>query len=288
MRQAHLSRGHLPRAHHGRASAGRRSSFSSAIYLYWLALAAATQLIYLAGVLGERFAFKIFTVILVGYMSHEIWTYVRFNKERWVSPVVVASIMMFIIPFGVSNITYMIPARYAQALTEMLMVGLDYSDMNRAMFMAVLGGIAMWWGYRSKIGVRFGNSIKRAVLTSGFISRSFKPNTTFVAACIILSIVARLWMVKLGIFGYSSDLDQLRLTSGFNQYLKMLEKMGLLALTILAISHYATGGKRVGLVFRFVLVNEIIWGVLSGFKFAVILPFPVRMIVFLEIRRVTM
>lgn len=288
IRQAHLPSGALSRGHLPRASAGRKSSFTSAIYIYWLALAAATQLIYLAGLLGDRFVFKVFTVILVGYMSHEIWSYVRFNKERWVSPVVVASIVMFIIPFGISNLTYMIPARYAQALTELLMSGLDYSDMNRAMFLAVVGGIAMWWGYRSRVGVRAGNSVKRAVLASGLITRSFRPNTAFVAACIILSVLARLWMVKLGIFGYSSDVTQLRLTSGFNQYLKMVEKMGLLALAILAIAHYATGGKRVGLVFRCVLINEVVWGVLSGFKFSVILPFVIMMAIkFMVTRRIS-
>ena len=91
---------------------------------------------------------------------------------------------------------------------------------------------------------------------------------------VIISLASRLIAIRLGVYGYSSEIDQLSELGGVTQYLSMTQGLGKLALMVVALRYFSPAERSSHLVLWFwgLLGYEIIFGFLSGFKSQVVMP----------------
>jgi hypothetical protein len=225
------------------------------------------------GAITDTYGLAAYTVLLMGYLYAEarnLWTH---DAELfWINPAVLASILTFAIAFCFTNILFFMP----EDLVAMVGIQTTVTPwMNQLMLLVILGALAMWGGYGSAIGRRIGRMLKRSHTMRRLLCPSVRISK--IAFCIFLgvSLTARLLTVKFGVFGYSSTYDQVIAGAAFREYLSMAESLGKLALVGVAMQCFAArrfiplDWMLLWLVFGY----EVLFGFLSGFKSAVVMPF---------------
>lgn len=214
-----------------------------------------------------------YTLLLLGYLyveTRNLWA--RETQLFWINPVVLASIFTFVMSFGVTNLLYFLPE------DVVVLVGLQPIAtpwMNQLMLLVVLGAISMWVGYSSGMGRSTGRLLHRSRVLRKWVSPSLRINKPALYACLAIGLIAKLWAIKLGVYGYSSTYDQLIAGASYTQYFAMADSLGKLALVGVALQCFAS--PRTALTDRrllwLVLGYEVAFGFLSGFKSAVVMPF---------------
>lgn len=214
-----------------------------------------------------------YTVLMLGYLSGEIWNLCT-NEGRWnwLNPVILASFFTFVLSFGVSNVIFFMPEEMVT------LVGLEPIAtpwMNQLMFLVMLGTLAMWLGYDCWVGRKLGQMVQNSRFMKRWMSTSTQFNRPVVCAFLGLSLGARLVMINLGVYGFSSDLDQLIVGATYIQYLTIAESLGQLALLGLALQCFASSRPNLfnRQILLLVLSYEVAFGFLSGFKSQVFMPF---------------
>lgn len=214
-----------------------------------------------------------YSLLLLGYLYLETRNLKMRDKQLfWINPVVLASIFTFVMAFGVTNILYFFPEDIV-ALVGMEPIATPW--MNQLMLLVVMGAISMWIGYSSGMGRSMGKMLRRSRVLSKWMTHSWRINRPAFYACLLISLLAKLWAIKLGIYGYSSSNEQLIAAANYTQYFAMADSLGKLALVGLALQCFA--GSRSSLLDRqllwLVLGYEVAFGFLSGMKSAVVMPF---------------
>lgn len=214
-----------------------------------------------------------YTLLLLGYLSVEIRN-LRAHDARlfWINPVVLASLSTFILAFGVTNVLFFVPEDVV-ALAMLQPVVTPW--MNQLMLLVLLGAYAMWIGYSSGVGRTMGLMLQQSRVLRKWMAPSVRIYKPALYAVLAISLIARLWEIKLGVYGYSSTYDQLISSLAYGQYLYMVNSLGQLALAGVAMQCFAS--PRATLSDRqllwLVLGYEVAFGFLSGFKSAVVMPF---------------
>lgn len=223
------------------------------------------------GVISQRVLFTALTLLLLGYLGMELTRLRRVHPQRWlINPVAMASFLTFGLSSGVTNVLFFMPPDLIGA------VGLvpDVTPaMVKLMWLVLLGAIAMWLGYWSPLAARLsGEGMQRRA--ARWIRRTPKPRGLAVPLLSLVALAARLLQVKLGVFGYSSNHEQLAALGGVTQYLSMLASLGILALVLAALTYFwrPSSARNKALLIA-VLVIEFLFGLLSGFKSQVAMPF---------------
>jgi hypothetical protein len=224
-----------------------------------------------AGMVGQRAVFSSLTLLLLIYLGIEIARVRRVQPERWLlNPAVVASFLTFCVSFGLGNVLFFLPAETIRV------VGLvpDVTPaMVKLMWLVLLGAIAMWTGYWLPAASRPGSTaMQRAV--SRWFSVSNKPRKLALPVLVGISFAVRLLQIKLGVFGYSSNNARLIEMGSVTQYLTMGASLGTVALVVASLGNFSgqpNPGMRVW--FICVLLLEVAFGLLSGFKSQVAMPF---------------
>ena len=213
------------------------------------------------------------TVLLLGYLYAETRNLWKSETHLfWINPVVLASIFTFVMAFGVTNVLYFMPEEVV-ALVGLQPIATPW--MNQLMLLVVLGACAMWIGYSSGVGRNMGRMLQRSRVLRKCVSSSVRVNKPALYACLAISLIARLLAIKLGVFGYSSSYDQLIAGAAYTQYLAMAQSLGQLALVCVAIQCFSSPRAAFSdrQLLLLVLGYEVIFGFLSGFKSAVVVPF---------------
>ncbi|MDQ3776856.1 MAG: hypothetical protein M3461_22145 [Pseudomonadota bacterium] len=217
--------------------------------------------------------FVVYTLLLLGYLYAEakhLW--VRDTRLFGINPVVLASIFTFVMTFGVTNVLYFLPE---DVLALVGLQPLATPWMNQLMLLVVLGACAMWVGYSSGIGRSIGRMLQRSRVLRKWMKKSGRLNKPALYACLAISLIARLLTITLALYGYSSTYDAQIAAADYTQYLTMAESLGKLALGAVAIHCFASPRSALSdrLLLWFVLGYEVVFGFLSGFKSAVVMPF---------------
>ena len=215
----------------------------------------------------------VYTVLLLGYLGVEIknlWS--REPELFWINPVVLASILTFALAFGVTNILYFMPDDVV-ALVGLQPIATPW--MNQLMLLVVLGACAMWVGFSSGIGRSLGQMLQRSRVLRKWISSSVCVNPLTIAVFLTISFIARLWMISLEVYGYSSSYEILVAAAAYTQYFTMAESLGRFALVAVAIQCFSSPRSSLAdrQILWYVLGFEVAFGFLSGFKSAVVMPF---------------
>lgn len=222
-------------------------------------------------VLSQRSLFIAMTMLLLAYLAMELLRLRRTQPHRWlINPVALASILTFGLSFGVTNALFFSPQETIRAVGLVPNVS---PAMVKLMALVLLGAMAMWLGYWSPLAKRLSGAGMQRKLAP-WIRSSSRPHALAVPLLAAVAFLARLIQVRLGVFGYSSSYNQLISMGGITQYLSMLASLGTVALVLAALTYYWNPcSARFRTILLLMLVIEVAFGFLSGFKSQVAMPF---------------
>src|SRR3990167_3559459 len=98
--------------------------------------------------------FLIKSLFLTLYIVTEILAVRMEDRKNWIiNPVVLASLLTFLLGYGITNLIFFIPN--SQPSDDLLFnLGDNSFDLlNTAMDSVILGVVSMWIGYRSNLGI---------------------------------------------------------------------------------------------------------------------------------------
>nr|WP_141657232.1 hypothetical protein [Thiocapsa sp. KS1] len=213
--------------------------------------------------------------MLVVYNLVEMYRVKQRGKDEWyISPALWCGLFTFILGYGLANPLYLL-------LPDDMLFGMGIvPGITDAMLWTVgyafVGAVGLYFGYWAISSVRITRwfwvrSLKRRILKG--------PNAALtlnmVVVMFVLSVAARLMMVKVGQYGYSMDHSTFHESVGYIAYLSILGGAGRIALLLYAMERFrispATRAKSA--VLYGMLMIEVLLGVLAGFKSQVIMPF---------------
>jgi hypothetical protein len=236
-------------------------------------IVAALYLAAKAGWITREMCFVSLSIILLGYLAFEINLLRRdYVNPYWpINPVVLASFVTFVLQFGITNLLYFFPE---DILTK---IGSNHEvteAMNYLMLLVLLGAFAMWRGYRSRISVAVSKVVSKNSGLNNIFKRSYHLRPFFLAACVGLSLLSRLGGIWLGVYGYSSEYSLLYDLAKYTQYLALGESLGKVALISIALQYYSQEVRKLPVLTLYTLLAyEVFFGLLSGFKSQIAMPF---------------
>jgi hypothetical protein len=245
------------------------------VLLTALVIGLSATFIYLLSVadfIGLRTAFVLLTLLLLIYFALEVNRVRLLHPVRWLmNPVVLCSLMTFVLYFGVTNLLYFLPEDFVALIDVRPEVT---PLMNKLMLLVVIGAVAMWLGYWSPLAARLTVKGPLVKFHNLFFKVKAAPNAWVLPVLILISLASRLIQVRLGVFGYSSNYERLIEAASYTQYLSMAGSLGKLALVVATFNYYSPHLRRQARIWFFgILAYEILFGFLSGFKSAVVFPF---------------
>jgi hypothetical protein len=213
------------------------------------------------------------TILLLGYLGFEIWHQkATAPGPLLVIPPVAASILTFVLGFGITNLLYWLPEE-TRANAD---VSLEITRwMIQMMVLVIVAACSMWIGFGSRLGHAIAERLQRGRVLHKLLSSPPRVNRPALAACVGLSLIGKVLQVELGLYGYSSSAHQLIIFGPYREYLYLVDWLGKWALICLAMEQSAPGAKRVShdrLLLWVLLTSEVTWGFLSGFKHLVLVP----------------
>lgn len=237
--------------------------------LFSLAIAATLEL---NQTLSDKARLVVLTLILLAYLAYEVRMLTMAQKDRpFLSPVVLASILTFVVSFGITNVLWLLPD---QDYPEMILGYSAYEWMAHAMLYVLLAAFAMWQGYRAGIGKWIANKLWQMPLLKRLLRSKFELRFEFVILCIVLSFFARYLQVSLGLYGYNSEMEQLYSLANYREYIDIVASLGRVALLGCALTLFSSAKNNFThkLLLVGIVTEEVLFGFLSGFKGQVIIP----------------
>ncbi|MCG2725666.1 MAG: hypothetical protein L6420_05315 [Elusimicrobia bacterium] len=215
----------------------------------------------------DRLIFILLTSIVMVYAMFEIYKLKKNDTEYWlINPAVLASFFSFIIPFGLTNLLYLMPF-FDQEI-------IDFIGFNKAMFVVFIALLSMRMGYKS-VSVSIIKNLKQSSFLKGLIRKTYSLNMPFIFFCIMTAFLARMIEIKLSVFGYSGNEESFYKYANYRQFLHIATRLNYLALIGLALNYYSnikSVNSKTKYMFFLVFIIELLFGFLSGFKSAVVMP----------------
>jgi hypothetical protein len=178
--------------------------------------------------------------------------------------------MTFILYFGLTNLLYFLPDDFVSLIDVQPTVT---ALMNKLLLLIVIGAVAMWLGYWSPLAARLTVKGPLVRFQTQFFRVNTAPKAWVLPLLVLVSLACRLIQVRLGVFGYASSYERLIEAASYTQYLSMGSSLGKLALVVASFRYYSLPQNRLAkLWFLGILLYEIIFGFLGGFKSAVVMP----------------
>lgn len=219
------------------------------------------------GMIGDKSAYLVFTILVLTLGLFEIWIERQRSPRRWLlTPAVLATLLTFALNYGVTNFLFLLPVYSSFVISQNIEF---HATMATSQYYTVLALAAMWLGYR----IRLSQQIGRALGASFPVSRGTSVNRSTIIALMVIAIAARSYQLSIGIYGYLSSAEGLAANASISQYLAMASRLGLLALALAALQAYRPSGQLMDkLMMMVLLVVEVAFGFASGFKGAVLTP----------------
>jgi hypothetical protein len=225
------------------------------------------------GLLNARLSYAALTLLLLSFLWLQVGLIRHRHPQRWLlNPAVVGAFLLFTMAYGVSNVLYFLPP-------ETVRFPGIHPDVSPAMVtqqhLALLGAIMLYLGYWSRLATSWVRPHAVARFQRRYLPASETLQPLSIPILFGVAIVARLFAMSQGIYGFGGDYSAERLaqTSSYSQYIALLGGLGKLALLLAALQYFAPGGVRRGAQWFWVaLLIEIFFGLLSGMKSAVVMP----------------
>jgi len=138
----------------------------------------------------------------------------------------------------------------------------------------MVGAFFMWFGYKSKIGNKLFNFIiiKFTNLRSYF-RKSYRLNYGVIILLVSVGVLARLYAIKIGIYGYSQTQEQIEEYAKIAQIINYMEVLTEICLVATALVYFANIKNLKTLILLIIItIVQIFFGILSGMKSYVVMP----------------
>lgn len=212
---------------------------------------------------------------LIAFLTYNIKIYKKSNSHNWLlNPVVLASIMTYLLGYCITNYVYFIPGSEDENQMLKLLGTEPLIYLNKGMNAVIISAMAMWFGYKTNLGIKLYKLILRFPINfKKYFRSSFTPNLKIIYFIFGLAIVARVYAIYLGIFGYAQSPESLKESIGIAYILISITDLSTLSLVVLSFAYFKNPSIiRYKYTFLTVLFVEIFFGILSGMKGAVIMP----------------
>jgi hypothetical protein len=219
------------------------------------------------GIIGDKSAYFVLTILVLTLGLFEIQMERQRDPRRWLlNPAVLTTLLTFVLSYGVTNLLFLLPVFSSFIISRNIEF---HVAMATSQYYTVLALAAMWLGYRIRLSQQIG-----CALGSYFpVSRGTSVNRSVIIGMMVIAIAARSYQLSIGIYGYMSLAENLTANASISQYLAMASRLGLLALALAALQAYRPSGQPMDTSIMIVLlVVEVAFGFLSGFKGAVLTP----------------
>ena len=219
------------------------------------------------GMIGDKSAYFVFTILVLTLGLFEIIIERQRAPRQWLlNPAVLATLLTFVLSYGVTNLLFLLPVYSSFVISRNIEF---HATMATSQYYTVLALAAMWLGYRMRLGRKIG----RALGASFTVSLGTTVKRSAIIGLMVIAIAARSYQLSIGIYGYVASAENLAANASISQYLAMASRLGLLALALTALQIYRLGGQQMDkLMMMVLLVVEVAFGFLSGFKLAVLTP----------------
>lgn len=224
----------------------------------------------------ELISFIVKNIFLIIFLSYNIISYRRKYPERWLlNPIVLASIFTFLLGYCLTNYVYFIPGSEDEKLMFRLLGSDNLFFFNKAMNAIIIAAIAMWIGYNSNLGVRLYYFILRFPINfRKYFRSSLIPNLPVIYVIITIAIATRLYAINLGIYGFSQSPERLSASIGIAYILLSIGDVLTLCLLVVSFAYFRNSKNfKYKFTFYTILIIQIVFGVLSGLKSAIVMPF---------------
>lgn len=215
---------------------------------------------------GIAYTFSVLCGLILGYVGLELLL-VRRRQQRWlINPAVQCGLLVHLLPTGSALVLPLLPGESWGGALEL------YSDpwAVRYEWLNLVAAVALWTGYWSGAAATIARALGRSVLLARCLRPGLSLRVSVALALAVLASGIRLIAIRLGLYGYSASPELRELAEAYSQYLAIAGELGKVMLVAVGLAAFRGTGSRWPLLI--LLVIEIAFGILSGFKSAVILP----------------
>ena len=228
-------------------------------------------------------SFIVKNLFLLIFLYYNINRYRKSNPHNWLlNPAVLASIMTFLLGYCITNYVYFIHGSADETQMFRLLGSEPLIYLNKGMNAVIIAAFAMWIGYNTKLGIKLYHLIIRFPINfKKYFRSTFKPNLMIVYLIFGLAFASRLYAIKLGVYGYSQTPEKVTASLGIAYILQSFTNLSTLLLLVISFAYFKNQGNF-GYKFTFflILITEIGFGILSGLKSAVVMPFVLSFITY--------
>ena len=231
----------------------------------------------------QLLSFIVKNIFLFFFLFYNIKRYRKDYPNNWLlNPVVLASIMTFLLGYCITNFVYFIPDSEDEKLMYRLLGQEPLYYFNKGMNAVIIGAIAMWIGYNTKLGFKLYRFILRFPINlRKYFQNSFIPNLKTIYLIFGFVIIVRIIAINLGIYGYSQSPEKVSAVIGIFYVLNSFTELNKLLLLVVSFAYFKnTKNFNYKFTFLMLLTTEIFFGFLSGMKSAVAMPFVLSFITY--------
>lgn len=223
-------------------------------------------------VLNVRFTYAVLTVLLLIYLWLEVMRIRRIHRERWLlNPAIFCALMTFVMGYGLTNVLFFMPP---ESIAFLGLVPEVSPAMVKHQYLVLLGALTLFLGYWSPLAIWLSRPVAVANFQRRFLPRTDVLKFWALPVLIAVSVGVRLYAIKQGLYGFGSSNEAQIEAARYTQYIALVGNFGRLALTIVALQYYGPGStQHTGFWLVGIVLVEVAFGFLSGFKSAVATPF---------------
>lgn len=209
-------------------------------------------------------------------------------KENWLlNPVILASILTFLIGYCITNYIHFIPGTDPNKFLYKQLGSDPFPALNYTMTLVIFSALSMWFGYYSEIGTRVYNFlISKPLYFKKYFRTELNPRMAFIYVLIIISVVARLYAINLGVYGYAQSSTALSENIALAFTINAVGQLINFSLILIAMKFFKEGFNiNFRITLTLIVLIEIYFGVLSGMKSAVIFPVAILFLCYYVVRK---
>ncbi|MDD2768301.1 MAG: hypothetical protein PHT19_06180 [Methylococcus sp.] len=226
--------------------------------------------------LGTRQSYAVLTLLLLYFLWLQVMSIRRLHPQLWLlNPVFQCTFQTFTMGYGITNVLFFLPP---ETIAFAGLVPDVFPAMVAHQYLALLGAIMLYLGYWSPLASRLTSPRSVARFQQAYLPRLDLLRAWTIPMLMGIAGAARLFAIRLALYGYGGNYGAEHLAEtgagAFMQYLALAGGLGKLALLLAGLGYFSPGGGARDLLwFWGAMVSELFFGLLSGFKTSVVMPF---------------
>jgi len=198
----------------------------------------------------------------------EIYSESKYSDYIWANPIVLCSLYIFVLGFGVTNAGFLLYRDFA-FLTDVTGSEL-YKWANRVVGLSLVSSVGMWLGYRSGIARKLEFGAKNSQLLARLIKTGSHPRWIAIHVSFFVAVVAETYLLSTGILGWYNIPGESVLP--YIQFLGLLTSLQYIAPIVVSFWYASTRKEKHLYVAIFFVTVQVLVGLPHGMKEAIIKP----------------